>query len=87
MRSRRDLLAENSKGGTVLECIAHGHANAVREIVQTATRIVKWSIVKGNASIELPFEQDSSQQQISAEQAGRSARGVHYLQTTAELEG
>jgi hypothetical protein len=47
---------------------------------------VKWSIVKGNPSVELPFEQDSSQQQISAEQAGRAARGVRYLQATAELD-
>jgi len=41
--------------------------------------------VKRNPSVELPFEQDS-QQQISAEQVVRSARGVRYLQATAELD-
>jgi hypothetical protein len=78
--------AENSEGGTVLECVAHGHAIAVCQIVEAATRVVKWSVVKRNPSVELPVEQDSSQQQISAEQAGRSARGVRYLQATAELD-
>jgi hypothetical protein len=60
----------------LLPWTAHGHAIADCQIVEATTRVVKWSIVKGNPSVELPFEQDSSQQQISAEQAGRAARGV-----------
>jgi hypothetical protein len=72
--TRTENSAENSEGGTVLECLAHGHAIAICQIVEAATRVVKWSVVKRNPSVELPFEQDSSQQQISAEQVGRSAR-------------
>jgi thiol:disulfide interchange protein len=85
-RGALEVRTENSEGGTVLERVAHGHAIAVCQIVETATRVVKWSVVKRNPSVELPFEQNSSQQQISAEQAGCSARGVCYLQATAELE-
>ena len=73
-RGASEARAENSEGGTVLESVAHGHAIAVCQIVEAATRVVKWSVVKGNPGVELPFEQDSSQQQISAEQAGRAAR-------------
>src|SRR5215813_15129371 len=67
-RGASEARAENSEGGTVLECVAHGHAIAVCQIVEAATRVVKWS--EGNPGVELPFEQDSSQEQISAEQAG-----------------
>jgi len=42
------MRAENSEGGTVLECVAHGHAIGVCQIVEAATRVVKWSLVKGN---------------------------------------
>jgi hypothetical protein len=56
--------AENSESGT------HGHVIAVCQIVETTTQVVKWSVVKRNPSVELPFEQDAGQQQISAEQAG-----------------
>src|SRR5262249_19435576 len=36
------------KAGPVLECVAHGHAIAVCQIVEAATRVVTWSVVKGN---------------------------------------
>ena len=85
-RGESGVRTENSKGGTVLECVALGYAIAVCQIVEAATRVVKWSVVKRNPSVKLPFKQDSSQQQISAEQVGRSARGVRYLQATAELD-
>jgi len=79
-RGASEARAENSEGGTVLECVAHGHAIAVCQIVEAATRVVKWS--EGNPGVELPFEQDSSQQQISAEQMELAS----YIQATAELD-
>jgi hypothetical protein len=52
------MRAGNSEGGTVPERVWHGHAITVCQIVEAATRVVKWSVVKRNASVELPFEQE-----------------------------
>jgi hypothetical protein len=77
---------QDPEGGQTLEGIAHFHSVTVRQIFQAATRIVKWPSVKGNLRIELPLEHKAGQHQVGAKQARRAARGVGYLQATAELD-
>src|SRR5262245_21242563 len=78
--------AENSEGADCPGRCCAWPRGCFLQIVEAGTRVVKWSVVKRDPRVERPFEQDSSQQQISAEQVGRSARGVRYLQATAELD-
>src|SRR5262249_53992718 len=75
-RGASGVRTQNSEGGRSYGCVAHSHAIAVCQVVEAATRVVKWSDVKRKPSVYLSFEQDFSQQQIGAEQMRRSARSV-----------
>jgi hypothetical protein len=77
--------AENSEGETVLECVAHGHAIAVCQIVEAATPVVE--MVRCEREIRASssrWNRTPSQQQISAEQAG-NGRVFQYSLLTVTL--